>query len=407
MKLFRSIATFSLAVIMITASSCQEDKYPDLGDGLFAEIVTNKGTMVAKLTPEKTPVTVANFVALAEGTHPMVAEKFKGKRFYDGLIFHRVMNDFMIQGGDPEGTGSGSPGYKFNDELDPTLKHDKAGVLAMANPGANANGSQFYIIEKPTPWLDGYDQDGTLKNCQDPRTYCHTVFGEVLLGMDIHDSISNVKVDQRNKPLEQITIEQINIVRQGFDARSFDAAAVWTEELPKLEESQKKQVEEAQRIAEEKRAATEKMKADAAAAFLPTLNDYKSKTEKRPSGLMVYYITKGDGPKPKPGQSVLAHYEGYFTDGILFDSSKKEVETAYGMFNPEKEKRGFYRPMQVQISPDAAMIAGFKEALAEMSIGDKAFFYIPSHLAYGEAGRGAIAPNTDLTFVIEMLEIVQ
>ena len=141
--------------LLMASTSCQE-KYPDLEDGIYAEFVTSKGTMVAKLFYKKVPVTVANFVALAEGTHPELADSLKGKPFYNGITFHRVMDNFMIQGGDPTGTGNGSPGYKFDDEFDITLRHDKPGILSMANPGAHSNGSQFFITEKETPWLDAF-----------------------------------------------------------------------------------------------------------------------------------------------------------------------------------------------------------------------------------------------------------
>ena len=196
MKIFKTLLTLCVLTLFIGVTSCQEEKYSDLGDGVFAEIVTNKGTMVAKLNYEKTPVTVANFVALAEGTHPMVDSTFKGKPYFNGIIFHRVMDKFMIQGGDPTGTGTGGPGYKFGDEFDESLKHDKPGILSMANSGPATNGSQFFITEGPTAHLDNR----------------HTVFGELVLGLDVQDSISNVAVEPRsNKPLDSIVMEEVNI----------------------------------------------------------------------------------------------------------------------------------------------------------------------------------------------------
>ena len=132
-------------------------------EGMFADIETNKGKITVRLEFKKTPVTVANFVSLAEGKNPIVKEELKGKPYYDGLKFHRVIKDFMCQGGDPQGTGAGDPGYKFKDEIDPTLKHSKGGILSMANAGPGTNGSQFFITHKETPWLDGK----------------HTVFGQV------------------------------------------------------------------------------------------------------------------------------------------------------------------------------------------------------------------------------------
>ena len=141
-------------VLLMSTSSCQ-GKYPDLEDGIYAEIITTKGTMVAKLEYEKTPVTVANFIALAEGNHPLVKEEYKGKKYYNGITFHRVMDKFMIQGGDPTATGSGDPGYKFANEIHPDLNYDKPGVLGMANSGpGGTNGSQFFITEVPYPSLN-------------------------------------------------------------------------------------------------------------------------------------------------------------------------------------------------------------------------------------------------------------
>ena len=380
-----------LALILFLSLNSCNDKYPDLGDGLYAEFVTNKGTMVAKLTFEKTPVTVANFVALAEGNHPMVDSIHKGKKFYNGLTFHRVMDKFMIQGGDPTGTGSGSPGYKFGDEFDDTLKHDKPGILSMANSGPATNGSQFFITETPRPNLDNR----------------HAVFGELVLGLEIQDTISNVKTAERNKPVEDVVIEELNIIRQGYDARNFDAVKTWETELPKLEERAKQKAEESRVKAEEDRKVAAEKSATATAETLPVLTDYKSKANTLASGLIMHYITKGDGSKPNQGQSVKLNYEGYYTDGRLFDSSRKELEEKYGMFNPRKEQGGYYGPMTMQVSPDAQMIAGFKEGVAAMRVGDKAYLYIPSHLAYGEKGRGQIRPNTDLVFIIEMIEIVK
>lgn len=388
MKLINKTLHLIAITLLMSTSSCQ-DKYPDLEDGLYAEIVTNKGTMVAKLEYEKTPVTVANFVALAEGTHPMVKEEFKGKKYYNGLTFHRVMDKFMIQGGDPLGNGTGDPGYKFSDEFHPDLRHNKPGVLSMANSGPGTNGSQFFITEVPYPSLD----------------FRHAVFGELVKGLEIQDTISNVKVDENDKPLEPVIINEVNIVRKGFEAKNFNAPKVFNDELPKIAQRQKELQDELQKKAEEEQMAREEANLLAASELKPTLDGYLSKTETLASGLKVYYITKANGEKPGEGANVKVNYEGYFTDGRLFDSNLKEVEERHGMFNKIKEERQLYQPMPMQLSPDAQIISGFKEAVSLLNVGDKAFFYIPSHLAYGERGRGSIAPNTDLTFIIELVEI--
>ncbi|NNC44415.1 MAG: peptidylprolyl isomerase, partial [Winogradskyella sp.] len=176
---------FTVLLLFLVTTSCKEE-YADLEDGLYAQFVTNKDTMVAKLFFKEAPVTVANFVALAEGEHPLVKEEYKNKRYYDSTTFHRVINDFMIQGGDPTATGSGDPGYKFEDEFSPNLKHDKPGILSMANSGPNTNGSQFFITEKPTPFLDAFKEDGSMKECGTyPGGGCHAVFGEIVKGLNI------------------------------------------------------------------------------------------------------------------------------------------------------------------------------------------------------------------------------
>lgn len=158
---------------------------------MIATMKTSLGEIKIQLYTDKAPKTVANFVGLAEGTKT-------GKPFYNGIIFHRVIKDFMIQGGDPNGTGTGGPGYKFEDEIDPSLTFDAPGILAMANSGPNTNGSQFFITTVPTTWLNGK----------------HTIFGKVIAGMDIVDKIQNVKVDGNDKPVTPVTILSISIEKK-------------------------------------------------------------------------------------------------------------------------------------------------------------------------------------------------
>ncbi|MDC0380489.1 peptidylprolyl isomerase [Flavobacteriaceae bacterium] len=388
MKLTKSLTSVLGLIFLLSTLSCQ-NKYPELGNGLFAEFATTKDTIVVELFYEKTPLTVANFVGLAEGIHPKLADSVQGIPFYNGTIFHRVINEFMIQGGDPSGTGMGKPGFTFGDEFDETLKHDKPGVLSMANSGPATNGSQFFITEVPTPWLDNK----------------HSIFGQVVKGQEVVDSISNVQVmPGSNKPLEDIRILSLNIIRQGFSANRFNAAKTWNREFPLLEEKRLKKIEEAKQEAErQKKIAEEKMET-AAAEILPVLEDYKSKATTSDSGLLSYTIKKGNGEKPKQGQSVKLYYQGYFTDGKLFGTNIKDIDIKCGTYDEKKEQRGFYNLMPMQISADAQMIPGFKEGVFNMKKGDKTFLYLPSHLAYGEAGRGPIAPNSDLIFIIEMVD---
>ncbi len=391
MKIFKVPMTVFLLALLMSATSCN-NKYQDLEDGLYAEIITNKGTMIAKLEFEKAPVTVANFVALAEGNHPLLADSLKGKKFYNGIIFHRVMDKFMIQGGDPTGTGSGSPGFKFEDEFHPDLKHDKPGILSMANSGPATNGSQFFITEVPTPNLDNR----------------HAVFGELVKGLEVQDSISNVETNKpSNKPIDDVVIQEVNIIRVGLAAKTFDAPKVFTEELPKIKEKQEKLREEQRLKAEEQQKIREAKNVEAAKDVKPLLDGYLSKAKASASGLKTFTITKGTGEKPSQGANVKVNYEGYFTDGRLFDSNRKEIEEKHGMLNPMKVQRDMYNPMPMQISADARMIAGFKEAVAQLKVGDKAFFYLPYHLAYGERANGPIPAKADLIFIIEMVEIVK
>lgn len=405
MNFFKHSMKIIALALFTTFMSCN-DRYPDLEDGLYAEIVTSMDTIVAKLYYDKTPVTVANFVALAEGNHPMVDSTFKGKKFYNGILFHRVMNNFMIQAGDPTATGSGSPGYRFGDEFDISLKHNKAGVLSMANGGPGTNGSQFFITEVPTPWLDAFDAQGNLKNCENPRVGCHTVFGEVVLGLNIQDSISNVKVGPGNRPEKDVTILEINIIRKGFDATNFDAVKTWETELPKLEEKANEKAEAARKLAEEAQKLIDDKSSSAVAEILAILEDYKSKAKTLPSGLMQYNIVKGNGIKPKQGTKANMFYQGFFTDGKLLDTNSKELSEKFGIYNAQRDQQGGYNAIPMTISPDAQLIAGFKEGMANMSVGDKTFFYIPAHLAYGETGRPPVKPNTDLVFILEMVSSV-
>jgi len=379
--------TLFLMVLAIALTNCKS-QYAELGDGMFADIKTNKGDIIVKLEYEQTPITVANFVTLAEGTSPFVSDNYKGKKYYDGTTFHRVMKDFMIQGGDPLGNGTGNPGYKFADELTDSLRHDKKGILSMGNSGFATNGSQFFITHKAAPWLDGYDENGFLKQCKNPRVSCHTVFGEVIEGLAVVDSIANVKVEDQNKPVTPVTMNTIAIINNGKDAKKFDAVQVMTDYFA---------AEEA-KLAELKKA-----KADIVSEF----ETQKAKAEELPSGLRIFKLKEGSGDKPKVGQSVMVQYAGFLADGSLFDSNFEEVATRFGTFDANRKTGGGYEPMPMEFSPDARLIAGFKEGLMSMTVGDKIRVFIPPHLGYGAQGTGPIPPNADLVFELEISGIAE
>lgn len=240
-------------------------------DGIYAKFITSKGEITINLTYELTPGTVGNFVALAEGNLENTA-KPQGTPYYDGIVFHRVIPDFMIQGGDPTGTGAGGPGYQFDDEFHPDLRHDAPGVLSMANAGKATNGSQFFITHVATPWLDDN----------------HTVFGKVIEGQDVVDAIA-----QGDK------IEKLEIIRVGAAAEKWNAV----ESFRQFEGAKAKREAAAKKAEEE------------------LLGKLAEGFEETKSGLRYKITEKGDGKQPKKGDVVVVHYKGMFTDGKVFDSS--------------------------------------------------------------------------------------
>ncbi len=364
-----------LTLVIFALVSCKSSKYAELNDGIYADIQTNKGDIVLKLEHEKTPVTVANFIALAEGNNPFVSEEFKEKKYYDGVVFHRVIKDFMIQGGDPTATGSGSPGYRFKDEIDPSLKHSKAGILSMANAGPKTNGSQFFITHRETSHLDGK----------------HTVFGEVVIGMEVVDSIANVQTYQepnrKDRPVADVVMNTIEIVRRGKEAKNFDAVQVLTDYF---DEEERKLFEIAQ------------MKQD----FAVEIAEQKANAEELPSGLKIMVIRSGDGTKPKTGDNVLVNYAGWLADGSLFDTSEQAIAEKFGKFEElNRSHRGDFSPLPMVFSPDSRLIPGFKEGLLSIGIGDKIRVIVPPHLGYGPQGGGPIPPNAELVFDLEIVNI--
>ena len=248
------------------------NNYSDLSDGLYADIETSKGNIVLQLYFEQVPTTVSNFVALAEGNHPIVDEQHSGKPYYNGLKFHRVIENFMIQGGDPTGTGSGGPGYQFDDEFSSDLTHDGPGILSMANSGPGTNGSQFFITHVETPWLDGK----------------HSIFGKVSSGLDIVDSVEQEDI-----------IKNINIVRVGEDANNFDAPNIFENYLNNKSEVDVKKVE----------------------AEKEAIKDITKGMKETESGIKYTISKKGTGDNAKTNDLLSVHYSLQLIDGSEIDSS--------------------------------------------------------------------------------------
>ena len=305
-------------------------------NGLFATISTSKGEIKIELEFEKTPGTVGNFVGLSLG---LINNSIKplGEAYYNGLKFHRVINDFMIQAGCPFGTGTGDPGYKFDDEFHSELKHDRPGVISMANAGPSTNGSQFFITHVETPWLDNK----------------HTVFGNVIDGMDVVNSISQN---------DEIISVKINAV--GDKAKAFDAAKAF-EDFNKSK---------ADRIKKEKE------------NELKILKDISKGFSKTSSGLLYKFEKENNSHKPSNGNKVKVHYKGMLLDGTVFDSSFKRNQ-----------------PIEFTLGV-GQVIKGWDEGISLLGIGDKASFIIPSDLAYGSSGAGGvIPPNATLVFEVELI----
>jgi peptidylprolyl isomerase len=313
----------------------------DLDPGLYARIQTPRGDILLELTYEKTPVTVMNFVGLAEGS--LESSRGRGRPFYNGLTFHRVIDDFMIQGGDPRGDGSGGPGYRFPDEIDPTLKHDRPGTLSMANAGPNTNGSQFFITHVPTPWLDGK----------------HAVFGYVVEGQEVVESIR-----------QGDRIERVEILRVGRSAQQFQVS-----------QRRFEQRKDALAREQERRARQERM------ARLNEIERRWPDAEVTDDGLRYIINREGEGPRARRGETAVVHYTGRFLDGRVFDTTEQKGPFSFPV------GRG-------------RVIPGWDRSVLDMRVGEQRTVIIPPELGYGSQGAGGvIPPNAFLVFDIELLEL--
>ena len=331
-----------------------------LGNGLFARIATSRGDIVVRLEFQKTPLTVCNFVALAEGKMTVTG----GTPFYDGLTFHRVISrangdkqDFMIQGGDPAGNGSGGPGYRFPDEFDHGLTHDRPGILSMANAGPGTNGSQFFITHTATPWLDGK----------------HTVFGRVVEGQSV---VNSIRQGDR--------IERITIIRNGPGAGAFKADQEAFDSL----------------LMEANAGAEAKLRAGRDADMAAIDSKYPD-AARSSSGIRYLIREEGKGEKPAIGTTVSINYQGKLLSGRVFDESNVQG----GPLELEVEQGGLI--LVTRDGRRGRVIPGWDETVMDMRAGEKRTVIIPPELAYGDrdVGNGIIPPNSFLVFEMELLQI--
>jgi len=320
--------------------------------GLYANMITDKGTIVIKLEYQKAPLTVANFVGLSEGKFKPFDSIYIEKPFYNGLKFHRVVPNFMIQGGDPKGNGNGDPGYKFYDEFHDDLPHDGAGILSMANSGPFTNGCQFFITHKATPHLNKK----------------HAVFGKVIIGQDVVDSIRQDDV-----------IQQVIIVRVGKDAKKFNATQVFQKEYNTIKEKMENEKKELDKI---RSMSIEEYKK----YFFETMIVKYPKAIQTASGLMIVVHEPGGEAKPAKGANVQVHYTGFLINGDKFDSSKDRDQP-------------FSFPVGM-----SRVIQGWDEGIPMLGKGGKATLIIPYYLGYGDRGTGPIPPYAILIFEVEMLD---
>lgn len=347
-----TIASLVSCTSMYKKMNIDKELFNSLDNGLYANLQTSKGNMLVKFEDKKSPVTVANFIGLAEGKIPNNT-KAKGVPFYDGTIFHRVIKDFMIQGGDPEGTGMGDPGYKFADEKN-DLKHSGKGILSMANSGPNTNGSQFFITEVATPWLDGR----------------HTIFGKVVSGEEVIETIANVEKGMNDRPKENVVLEKVSVFSKGDEYKNYDAGKVFSEGKDKIEENNKLYIKKQEEQA------------------LKQLEELKNGMEVTPSGLYYKITKKGNGKKTQGGNVVSVHYAGRLTNGVEFDNSFKRGE-----------------PIEFNVGI-GQVIRGWDEGLLLLEEGDEATFLIPPSLGYGARGAGGvIPPNAWLIFDVQLVKV--
>ena len=368
--------------------SCSSAKYKGLKNGLYAEIETTKGNILLELYSDLTPMTVANFVSLAEGTNNKVTDSVKGKPYFNGLTFHRVVPNFVIQGGDPLANGRGGPGYRFGSEFpkDSTgnliYKHDDVGILSMANGSPTTNGSQFFITHRAIPHLNEK----------------HTVFGKTIVNSleleslrkqykdsaALKKAIDSVRMSVVNKIAAKDTIKAINVIRIGSEAKNFKAGEVFDNEFANFNKKQKEKIE-AEKAAETARYSQyleDKEK------FLSKLNE--SKATKTGTGLRILKLKKTKGKKVVDNKPITTNFTLYTADGKKIQSTKDPGAKPF-VFQLDDKKR--------------PMISGFKEGVLLMREGEKARLFIPYSIGFGPNKYGPFPAKSDLVFEIEILKV--
>ncbi|PQJ74130.1 peptidylprolyl isomerase [Polaribacter gangjinensis] len=368
--------------------SCNSTKYEGLKDGLYAEIQTNKGDILLELYYEDVPMTVASFVSLAEGNNEKVPDSIKGKKYYDGIRFHRVVNNFIIQAGDPTETGKGFPGYRFGDEFpvdennEYVYTHNDYGVLSMGNSGPDTNGSQFFITKTPSQHLDGK----------------HAVFGKTIINSlqlkelknqfsdtnKLQKAIDSLRLSVVNSIVQFDTIKTIKIIRIGDDAKKFDAPKVFEEEMVQYElgEEGRQKIKDA---IEEKRYNEYLVNRNAFYAKLDESNAIKTA-----SGLGFLVLKSNPkGQKVVDHKSIRAHFSLFLADGKKIQST--EDSGAPLVFRLDDKQR--------------PMITGFAEGVRMMREGEKARLFVPYYIGFGEAAYGPFPAKSDLIFEVEIIEI--
>lgn len=374
-KVFLMIS--ALSVLAFSAEAQKKEKLSKAdkeflaaqADGIYAKLETSRGNIYTMLEFKQVPMTVANFVGLSEGTIKNSA-KPAGTPYYDGIKFHRVIPGFMIQGGDPMGTGGGDPGYSFEDEFLPNsdlAKNGyKRGVMAMANRGPNTNGSQFFLM-----------------HADYGLPYSYTIFGHIVKGIEVVDSIAAAPKNGSDMPNVDQTIKHVTILRKGKEAEAFDAAKIFETEkaaAPEKAAARAKAEQEAIKVKQ----------ASAAAEASKILNEKYSSAPVTASGLRTMIEKTGDGAPIKQADKVVLHCTGTLLDGTKFWSSHD----------------GEGQPLEVSLGVSPRLIPGMEEGIMLLKQGGKAKLIIPPNIGYGERGQPPVIPgNSWLVFDIEILKV--